>query len=316
MSVNAALALAHVAAPSITSLLQVFWSDGEGSVASRALTLGRYTGIMNQPSVAGLFYALALLCAIYWGARSRKTLAIFQTLLVMGGLLTVSKAFIFVGLPLWFAYGMTRRGQSVRFTFLTTLAGTGLVGLIATAGELWQGAEYLTRFLQVDFSIALITGGRYGGAEAATSELAREVLAQSPITGFGASGVAVPTDAAWLEVLMLTGLVGLGLLAALVFILVVQVIRLPDTMREERHLLFFILALVIPSLFAFPALTANRLSVALWILLSLLISLADTSPAKVHDTPLLGGAARTRGLSDRLSNFSSSDAPPTDPTPR
>src|SRR5690606_6260889 len=85
-----------------------------GTVWQRAAQLGRYTGLFNQPLEAGLAYSIAGLCWIYAVAVTRKATVLKWVLLVgvvIGGILTVSKIFVFGGVMTMVMYALLSRAR-------------------------------------------------------------------------------------------------------------------------------------------------------------------------------------------------------------
>ncbi|MCX5704238.1 MAG: hypothetical protein NT066_07105, partial [Candidatus Omnitrophica bacterium] len=77
------------------------------SVAALARKMGRYTGIFNQPFECGLSYSLGLFAWVYLMHEKRHVNMIDYIvlfLMIIGGSLSVSKAFILVGFPLFLLY--------------------------------------------------------------------------------------------------------------------------------------------------------------------------------------------------------------------
>ncbi|EMF0159430.1 hypothetical protein OPR95_001757, partial [Enterococcus hirae] len=80
-----------------------FWGDGD-SVAARALTNGRYSGIFNQPVESGTIYSIGIFCWYYLSRRKNNIKSfdmITLILLIVGGTMSVSKIFLFIGLPIF-----------------------------------------------------------------------------------------------------------------------------------------------------------------------------------------------------------------------
>jgi hypothetical protein len=109
LSVNAALTLVHVFWD-VSFFFDIFLPSRDvvsgTNVWDRALNMGRYLGVFSTPFEAGIVYGLGVLCWIYARQKQMKS-TIFQQiclwLIVAGGILTVSKAFIFT-IPLFFFY--------------------------------------------------------------------------------------------------------------------------------------------------------------------------------------------------------------------
>ena len=114
MCVNAAVAFIE-SRMDIARWLALFWSSPtgdlvSGTVAARSAQLGRFTGIVNQPVEAGTLYGIALLAALYLWHQQPWRLVPVLTLLTAGGAVTVSKIFLFVGVPIA-AWQLVMRGS-------------------------------------------------------------------------------------------------------------------------------------------------------------------------------------------------------------
>lgn len=255
---------------------------GAGDTAQRAQTLGRLTGIFGQPSSAGAAYTLGILCALYAFRRRPVLQATSAAIIIVGGVLTVSKAFLLIGLPL--ACWVILRSRRGRGTGRLIAVGLATIGVYATGGALglasdWSGWDRLVRLLpwQEGISFRLYTGDRYGSSSS-TSPLIEAVLREHPFVGFGVSGLETPTDTLLVQALSLAGLIGV----ASTLVALGLIIRGYWAQKENWDCdtaIFYgpvALALVVLS-FGTPALTANRTSVIAWTLLALMLGSTSTS---------------------------------------
>lgn len=270
MAGNAVLALAQFQGFPITAGLSSFW--GGGGTAERALTLGRFTGVFSQPSLAGVAYSLALVCAIYALRRRPLVQALGVLLLVIGGVLTLSKAFIFVGVPvaMWqFLRAGQRRWPVFGFGLLAMYAAMRM-GFFAQ----WSGADRLLRMVPgLDSNLASFTGNRYG--ETATVRPVVEAVMESyPLGGFGVRGLATATDSAFVFALVIGGLVGVAGTVTVLAAFVVSYVHQRRTLdRAERSLFGGVAIIVVVSAFGAPVLTGNRTAVIVWVLMTMLVLL-------------------------------------------
>src|SRR5699024_551510 len=100
-AVNAVLALVSSTAPAVfVPLLKPFWGTGEGSVAENAMRMGRFTGIFNSPAEAGTMYSIAAVLAVWVYSHRLVIMYCLVTLITLGGVLSVSKVFLLIGLPI------------------------------------------------------------------------------------------------------------------------------------------------------------------------------------------------------------------------
>lgn len=303
MCVNAVVSVVQMARP-LEPLLARWWSsDGVSGLttAERALTLGRYTGIIGQPVVAGLFYSIALVCALYVLRQRPLRLAFVVTLLIVGGVLTVSKAFLLLGLPVagWQLI-RTRGSRGARFAAFTVIGGVAAY-MAAVFGMLdrWQGLALLMQLTPgaERAHVAVYLGNRFG-VGSSTEPIIDTVLASEPLLGFGMPGLAIYTDTAWVQTLVLAGLVGAAAFTVILVALVVGYLHrrrgLPDA---ERRLFAGLVVIAVAGSFATPALTVNRLSVVMWILLTLLLFSRNPRETEV-------GAGAQDGVRDFSSTLS------------
>lgn len=272
--------------------VDIFWTRGdeEGTaVATNALSNERYTGLFNQPTEAGICYSLALLSLAYLARLRRRNHAVLITVaaavLIIGGVLAVSKVVLFGGVPLFFLFMLTDRVRRARFLLAT---GGVLAVVIAVAGS--DLAKYVvgTIAFRTLFAESLdtttLSGGRLGsGGTLAT--VADQVSASHPWFGLGAGGVAAPYDSSWIEAMATTGTVGSVLLGAVFLGLAIRWVALrPVQEAPESMLGLCVVILVAGASMGMPSLTGNKVSTLLWILLTcLLMTPRRRAPAPSHD---------------------------------
>ena len=206
---NALVAIAHYLSPTVViPYLDLFW--GAGETGERAVTLGRYSGITGQPSVSGVLYSLGLVCALY-AFRGRPVLRVVAlVLIVIGGVLTVSKGFLLVGVPVaaWQIIRSSRGKAGERLGVLLAVGGVYIGASELGLFDRWSGWERLVHLLPgggADF--AQYTGNRYGTGSS-MEPLVRSVMTDHPLGGYGLSGLATATDTAVVQALTLAGLLG------------------------------------------------------------------------------------------------------------
>ena len=287
MCVNAGLALIQYLAPAAVSILSSFW--GSGGTAERALTVGRYTGIAGQPSVAGIMYSLALVFAIYSFRDQQFVKTLVVAALVLGGVLTLSKGFLLGGLPIA-AIQMVLTSR--RFGQRATLLLSGMIATYAatTVGVVshWRGFDRLSYLIPGGgATLQDYTGNRYGSLGSSAGVI-DEVLSLSPIGGYGLVGVQIATDTAFVHALVFGGLVGVACVAVVTMMPLVTFWRRRESMLAHDRLLMGGLALIVlVSSAGAPILVSNRASVIVWAMLALLLrpvpSWSDTA-REGHDT--------------------------------
>lgn len=296
MSANAVIATAQTRV-NLDPYLRRWWSlTGEGTGATKVMTLDRYTGVLNQPALAGILYGIAAMCALYLLHDKTAPLLVIFALLTVGGTVAVSKAFFLVGLPVaaWHLFQIGNKGQQ-RFMVVTGVIagafGLALSGLVSALPQVTRVIALLPG--QQSSLLSEYTGNRYG-ADATTTPIVGAVMDSAPVAGLGLRGVATSTDSAWVEVIVLAGSLGALALAALLITLVVGYLTRRRGLSEpERRLFAGVVAIVIFGSFGFPVLTGNRLVVVVWVLLTLL--LAPSVARRAHpDPPAAPLSARDR----------------------
>jgi hypothetical protein len=290
MTANAVLALAQLAFSDVTlgGFLPRFWNTASQTiavpVAQLAVENGRYTGIFDQPAEAGLTYGLALLCAIYLVRRGVQwqLAGVCAAVLVAGGALSLSKTFLLGALPL--AAWMVARSSGVRMRILAGgVAGAAGIVLAGSVGLLpsWAaGRRTMGGLLHPTGPLASVyTAGRYGPGGGTLGPVAADVLRVNPWAGFGVGGLAIPYDSLWLQVLVLSGIMGLVLMCAALATLGWRWLRLRAvTAPAERSLAGSVLILTVATSFGFPTLTANRGGILAWLILGVLLTGRDYGP--------------------------------------
>ncbi|GII21209.1 hypothetical protein [Planosporangium mesophilum] len=296
MCLNAALAFVS-SVYDLTWLLGRFWDKGDPqlTVAAKAAQMGRYSGVINQPFEAGALYGMSVLAATYLYRENALKLGTITLFLTLGGVLTVSKVFLLVGFPI--AVWQMIRVSGARTLRLTVLVGLAVLATVAAeSGLLLSSAssDYLGLLLHpsggANGVMALYTAGRFGGASA-LQPVTSAVLESSPWFGFGIRGLAAPYDNAWVEALVVAGIVGAVLYTAVLVTLgVIWARRRTHVDQAQSSFAGGLVLLVIGASVGMPALTANRVATIAWLLIAFL--LLSPTPKPVEPTV----AASRRGL--------------------
>lgn len=277
MVINTLLAFAS-GQVNLTNYLSKFWDSGTAdastdSVAGRAAQLGRLTGIINQPSEAGVMYAVALFAAIYLYRDRARRLALVSVILTVGGILTVSKLFILVAVPIAAVQIVRLRGgrgrRLVAFgTVLIVAAGASQAGWLPK----WTGSEYLNRLASPTGGfVRFYSAGRFG-SDSSFGAVARAVWNTSPVAGVGAGGLATAYDNAWIEGLVYAGIFGIvGYTLALLIPSVAWRRRRGTGVPGESTLAGSIAVVVIVGSLGLPVLTGNRVATVVWLIFGLTV---------------------------------------------
>jgi hypothetical protein len=281
MCANTVIEFAQLSAgkAAVVGVLPRFWdqSRSAGSVAVSAAENGRYTGIFNQPAEAGIAYGVALLCLIWLARRGWRPLSVTSAavLVTVGGTLTLSKVFLLAALPA--AVVTVMRGR-VRVRAVVTACGVAGTGWLAeTAGMLppwglgWQSLGHLAH--PGASLTAQYTAGRYGAGGTLAPEFT-DVLRNAPAAGFGAGGLNGPAyDSLWQEVLVVSGVLGVILTAAVFVMLARRLAALRKALpRPDWHLAAGTAFLAAGASAGIPSLTANRAATLLWLVLGVLVT--------------------------------------------
>jgi hypothetical protein len=282
MTVNSVLAVVQLSMSTVNlgGALSNFWSSASGgvqSVAQLAAENGRYSGIFNQPAEAGTAYGVALLCIIYLVRRgARWQVADAAALLVVaGGVLSISKVFLFIALPV--AAWVVISSSGIRLRMLTgaaigvaALIVAGFFGLLPAWGGGRSGLQF---FLHPTGSFASVyTADRYGQG-GTLGAVTADVLHTSPWAGFGASGLNTPYDSLWLEILVISGILGVACMCAILAVLGwcwLQARKLAAP--AESMLAGSVLTLAVMSSAGFPSLTADRAGILIWLILGIFLN--------------------------------------------
>ena len=305
-------------------LLQRFWAaSGSGTtVAELAAGSGRYSGVFNQPAEAGVAYSLAAFCLIYLvrsgTALRREAWVVAWALIIVGGLMTLSKIFIVGGVLISAILILTGRQHRVLLTasgLFSAIACVvlGALGWLGTWGASGMFGWYVASMRAGDSLAYTLSAGRFGrGGEAGVGtgspidpssgdpgsgvpdefaqpgglvELAREVLGHHPWFGLGAGGAPVSYDSTWIEAIVVAGSVGaLCMLGVHIALLVRWILLRGVVPREEWRLGGAVVLLAWGSSFGMPSLTGNRESSLTWILLSLLVVFRTRRDVLVGET--------------------------------
>lgn len=282
---NAVLAIVGIVVD-LSPVLRPFWTGDGTSVADLAAELGRLGGVFNQPVEAGVVYGVGGLCAVYVWRERPVLLAALLTLITVGGLLSVSKAFILGAMPFMLAYWLwSQRGQRRVITVLA--AALALLGVLQSGlVERWVGLDYLTRLLDPSGGIVdFYSAGRF--AERSTfSTVVDAALAHSPLVGVGPAGWMVAYDGAVAEALVVAGVLGLLAYGATL----AAMLTLVRAGAEEGRFALLLGIVVVGGCLGFSPLTANRVATVVWVLLSLLVLVRAHRAAS---TATLGAASST-----------------------
>lgn len=293
----AAIVQATLPAVALKPILSSFWQDaGEFKrvpVAVAAASMGRFTGIFNQPIEAGDMYLLVLLLWFYSLAKAKKWPGIMEviavSLVVVGGLLSVSKVFL-IGAPILAGIYMFSSGKAMRRTVVLLLLISPVIIFLAqlVLSDTATGAR-LTKMLSYTDSTDVMsryTAGRFtsGGARGGIIDEFREVWSRSPWLGTGIGSYST-VDNAYFEIYASGGCMALFLYIGMLAYALFRAIRSKFRGSEEGQLLLVVVLLLMGAGMGAPVLTLNRFSPIVWIVLAVLgAGIADRSAKQAAST--------------------------------
>jgi hypothetical protein len=259
-------------------------------------SMGRYTGIFNMPFVSGVSYSLGVLLWAYRVRMSRQLRVldlVFLGALVLGGLLCVSKVFILGGLLVFVVYlrplkVITRRPKNVVLVGAAACA-IVLVGVPQLdALDDTQTFDRVARYFEVDQNtdnfLATYTANRLVPGRSLVLPLFAEAWHEAPLTGFGLAASTL-LDNGYLEAFYQGGFVALVAYLWGLGIILWQGIRLWERRVEEGRLLVAIGVLLVGANLGAPATSANRFSVMLWVVVTLLFIVGERKLFDVSARP-------------------------------
>lgn len=265
--------------------INLLFVAGRGSeistVAERAAQLGRYSGIINQPLESGMLYSLGLFLWTYLSSMKKKIAIkdiIILTLLIVGGFFSVSKVFIFGGVPLFLIYFVHDRRMYIFRNYKYALFIPIAVGVNVFFSQFWDGYGRLLRYGELIIEEGLfqtIFRTRYGNQDTGVVVSFIKTWNESPLYGFG-FGRHTAYDNAFLEFFMYGGTVALVLYVFIhVLLLYIGFNYYYKTKSSEAKLLLFLAIFVIIAGTGGPTIIANRFSTIFWVITCLLIGLLN-----------------------------------------
>ncbi|TCB96023.1 hypothetical protein E0H26_17880 [Micromonospora zingiberis] len=292
LALNTVAAYLTLLGPSpLDELLPRWWnSSGQTSTAERAATMGRYSGIFNQPAEAGVMYSLGLIAAVYLLRHRPLRLAAIGIVLAIGGLLTASKIFLLIGLPI--ALWQTWRGAPWRSRVGSVLALGGVLVVFdyqARQPDSPIGGVLLDAWFNPQGRkgslLSFYTASRLG-ENSTLADAAGLVFDHSPWFGFGLGGIRVAYDSAWVEALVMAGVFGLLLQGAIMAVLVACWLQTrkwadPAAVRFGAGLVMVVVA----GSMGLSTLTSNRVTTVVWLLIALLLVRPPAARQEPATTP-------------------------------
>jgi len=268
---------------------------------------GRFTGIFDVPSAAGSAYTIAL---IIWAYLTRKSKIdsiknyLLGGFLIIGGTLTISKIFIFGGIPLFIIYWLLPGRISSRMTLKLLAVLIAAVVAVIILAELWIGLSTIDdlfvaneNYRPSDLLFHFIQA-RYGtGENALIGGLFSYIWDVSPVQGLGFAYLGV-ADSAYLLYFMEGGMISLVLYGGFIGFVIFLGVEEWYRGNEIGRLLAILGGFVLLAGVGAPIITMPRVGVIFWtiIILGLAVRAESHAPRK-RDTPpaiQIGNANKAR----------------------
>ncbi|MCF1613602.1 hypothetical protein LQF59_00815 [Tetragenococcus koreensis] len=254
----------------VTFINLYFWG-GEDSVALRALTNGRYSGIFNQPMESGTIYSIGLFCW-YYLVKLKKQIKMNDLVklifLFFGGILSVSKVFLFVGAPL-FLLAMLTNKTFYRYFIKVLSWSIATIFLVMQLLVIWKGGNYLARFWAPGQNLAsLLTAGRFG-EDSQLVTLFKSVSEHNLFIG-GGYGFSDVYDSLYFYFFSIGGIIGLAFLLILLLTFYKQISSQYKKKGSEYIVFLLLFCLIVAGGVGAPILTLNRVNILVWIMIAII----------------------------------------------
>ena len=238
--------------------------------AEASIGAGRVTGVFGQVFEGGYAYSLGLFLWVFNYKGTGKGGWLPYSLLLMiliGGTLSFSKVFLVLGLPLFLLCFGVKRVLLLAFfigaaALLAMWVNPLLIGKLAELKGLW-GLFRLFDLSVFDF-VTVYTSSRFSGDTTIISSILN-VLSVSPLIGLGYGSIET-SDFSLNEVISQGGLIGLIAYLWLHTLLVILAFRVKKGPSRTLYLSF--LAITFLTGIAAPVITANRISVFIWLIVA------------------------------------------------
>lgn len=301
VGVNALLAIVSSTAPAVFApLLKPFWGIGEGSVAENAMAMGRFTGVFNSPAEAGVMYSIAAVLVVWLYSHRLAIMYGLVTLISIGGMLSVSKMFLLIGLPVMLALLLVLQQGRKRLLVGIVVFVLGVFVLSSAFMQNWAGYDYMMRLLEVpadQSAVEFYTAGRWG-EDASMVNVMQVVLGASPMVGVGAAGLQTPYDSQWTEVLVYGGLIGVVSVLVMFGVLLSRFRTIRDW--RTRYMALASWVVLFAGSFGTATLSSNRTATVVWVVLALLVALAARDKSETMTSKRPNAVERLRHSSRHM----------------
>jgi hypothetical protein len=248
-------------------LQDYFVKSNEAGVWSQALAIGRFTGVFNQPLEAGVFYSVALFSLVYLvslGHCEGWRFWVFFIFILSGGVLSLSKNFIVLGMAITLIYAFSIKLISfLRIALLLFFLFVMLCLLFVFGNENYANS-FQELYSEGGLLLAL-TAGRLGGDTEVNRLWDSLFLLNNWLFGVGL-GAYLPLDNGYLEYFYQGGV--FALFGYLLFIIGLINLGMRHWSKKEGKLLFFMGVFISLSSLGGPVITANRASISLLVFIA------------------------------------------------
>lgn len=274
LAVNTIFSLYILLAPD-SALIQIFTGDREGTplgktVTEASISVGRVSGVFAQVVEGGFAYSLGLfLWVFHYKGRYNIGWPPFALLMmiVIGGVLTFSKVFLVIGIPLFLFCAGAKKLISIVCVLLICIVSVTLINpsLIGIINE-FKGLAYLFRLIDLDMVdfFTVYTSGRFSSESTIMPNIIN-TLDISPFIGLGYGSIET-SDFSLNEVISLGGLVGLLAYLSLHVLIAVLIFKLKKGAKRTLYINFIVLTFL--ASMSAPIITANRITVFIFLIVA------------------------------------------------
>ena len=258
-----------------------------------SLNMGRYIGVFSTPFEAGITYTLGIFAWVHAAKLRRRSSMSWQVLLVLivvGGILSVSKAFL-LGLFMFIVYLFTdyKRVKTI-INWRLILIVPSLVFLTGIFVKQWKGLDFLLRLFLVKVAnfnelIILFSGRRYGIENPGSESLAAYVWRTAPFSGLGLGDSSV-CDSAYLYNFLHGGLVTLMIQLLILCVLGWSGLKSSKYCEEGKLLTVLTVYVAVANLGA-PVLTKNKFATVFWVIVSLVFMIIAHKRRSISERNLI-----------------------------
>jgi O-antigen ligase len=198
--------------------------------------------------------------------------ALLLFLLLVGGTLSVSKAFLLAGIPLFLVQTVLLHRSDLRKWGALAAMTVVLAMLFRALFEIWAGTDQLyllSDLASSDDLLNLLTAGRFvAGSSTTVTELFELAWDRSFLLGLGYSYhkyLDLPLDNGYLEFFLQGGLVALACYIGMLVLLFFRSLSQMQTARDEGVFLLLLLIATVLVGFGAPVVTMNRFATVYWV---------------------------------------------------